>query len=125
MKTKASRALSLQPRIRVRVGKEIALGPGKVELLEAVLAAGSITEAARRMGMSYMRAWTLIRTMNRCFRQPLVSAVRGGRKGGGKAELTATGRKALALYQRMDDHCADAMQADWESLQELLRERSA
>jgi len=120
MKTKSSRIHSLQPRLRVRVGDEIALGPGKTELLDLVQQTGSITEAARQIGMSYMRAWTLIRTMNDCFKQPLVIAVRGGSKGGGGAKLTETGREALALYHRMNGKCVEVTQSDWKQLQKLL-----
>jgi molybdate transport system regulatory protein len=121
MKTKSARAPSLRPRVRVLVAKEIALGPGKIELLEAIHRVGSITEAAQRMGMSYMRAWTLIRTMNRCFKRPLVAAMRGGSQGGGGAELTATGRQALALYQKMNTRYLTAAQPHWARLQKLLR----
>jgi len=78
MKTPSTRFLAIQPRLRVRAGDEIALGPGKVELLGFVRETGSIAEAAKQMGMSYMRAWTLIKTMNACFKEPLVEAVRGG-----------------------------------------------
>jgi len=120
MKTKSARTRAIQPRLRVRVGNEIALGPGKVELLEFVQRTGSITEAARQMGVSYMRAWTLIRTMNDCFKNPLVAAARGGTKGGGGAALTETGREALALYRRMSLQCIEATRKDWKRLQRLL-----
>ena len=110
----------LKPRIRVTRGKEIALGPGKVDLLALVGETGSIREAARRMGMSYMRAWTLIKTMNACFKSPLVVAARGGRAHGG-ATLTDTGRKALALYQQMETDCLESAKAGWQELKSLLR----
>jgi len=120
MKTKSDRAPAVQTRLRVRAGDQIALGPGKVELLDLVWHTGSITEAAKQMGMSYMRAWTLIKTMNACFKEPLVEAVRGGKQGGG-ARLTETGRAARALYQRMEKSCLSAMKADWAALKKLLR----
>ena len=121
MKHKKSCASELVPRIRVLCGDEIALGPGKVDLLALVGKTGSIRVAAERMGMSYMRAWTLIRTMNACFKEPLVIAVRGGRTGGG-AELTETGRRALALYQQMENTCLKATQSDWQQLRVLLKD---
>ena len=71
----------ISPRLRVLYGNEIALGPGKADLLAVVAETGSIREAAERMHMSYMRAWTLIRTMNRCFKEPLVVSIRGGKVG--------------------------------------------
>jgi molybdate transport system regulatory protein len=72
------------------------------------------------MGMSYMRAWTLIQTMNRCFKRPLVVATRGG-QGGGGAELTETGRNALGLYQEMEKAGLNAMSTQWRQLRKLLR----
>jgi molybdate transport system regulatory protein len=112
---------SIRPRLRINLGDEIALGPGKVELLTGVRETGSITSAAARLGMSYMRAWTLIRTMNRCFKTPLVTATRGGLKGGGGAELTETGHKVLDLYQRMNEKTLVAVKRDWQEVQKLLR----
>ena len=112
--------LSLRPRLRVICGENIALGPGKVDLLALVGKTGSIREAADRMGMSYMRAWTLVKTMNACFREPLVEAVRGGAKHGG-AKLTATGRQALKLYHAMEKDSMRATKAQWAELKRLLQ----
>lgn len=112
---------AVQPRLRVTWGDNIALGPGKAELLERLNQTGNIAEAAKLMNMSYMRAWTLIRTMNSCFKEPLVVSVRGGRKGGG-ATLTATGHEALALYQRMKRDCEKAALESWPTLSKLLRD---
>ena len=99
---------------------EIALGPGKAELLQLVAETGSIGKAASRMKMSYMRAWSLVQTMNRCFQEPLVLAAHGG-QGGGGAQLTATGRKVLVLYQKMERDCQRASASSWKKLQQLLR----
>jgi len=100
--------------------KEIALGPGKVELLEFIAETGSIAEAAKRMDMSYMRAWTLVKTMNACFREPIVEAVRGGEKRGG-ARLTQTGQQALALYRAMEELSLGAVAHPWRRLRALLK----
>ena len=120
MKAKSKPGPQLRPRIRVLHGEDIALGPGKVDLLELVGQTGSIREAAERMGMSYMRAWKLIKTMNACFKEPLVQAARGGRTHGG-ATLTETGRKALELYQQMESDCLDATRPQWDELKLLFR----
>ena len=91
-----------RPRIRVtRNDGAIVLGPGKADLLEAIARTGSIRGAATSLGMSYMRAWTLIRTMNAAFRGPLVEKIRGGSEKGG-AVLTARGEKVLRLYREME-----------------------
>ena len=120
-KTKSKKPVSIQPRIRARRRSDIAIGPGKAELLALVGETGSIGEAARRMGLSYMRAWLLIQTMNQCFKQPLILTVRGGQRGGG-AELTETGRKALALYQEMEEASLRAVECSWKQLRQLLRD---
>ena len=112
---------SLRPRFRITSGATIAFGPGKADLLEALQETGSITMAAARLKMSYMRAWTLIHTMNQCFRQPLVAAVRGGTRGGGGARLTDAGQRALSLYRKMEDQCLGAVQADWQKFKKLIK----
>jgi molybdate transport system regulatory protein len=112
-----SLAPQIHPRFRVLIGRNIAIGPGKAELLEHIQQSGSISEAAKRMDMSYMRAWTLVKTMERCFREPLVKVARGGARHGG-AELTANGKRALELYRKME---ADGLKATAETRRRLLR----
>ena len=98
---------------------QIALGPGRVELLELIHKTGSLRAAAQRMGVSYMRAWKLMKETNDCFDQPLVEVSRGGKKGGG-AKLTKTGRETFALYRQMERQCQKAVKATWSDLQKLL-----
>ncbi|WP_232470397.1 MULTISPECIES: winged helix-turn-helix domain-containing protein [Methylococcus] len=86
--------------LRLLYGTEIAFGPGKAELLEAIERTGSISAAGRSMDMSYRRAWLLVDTMNRSFREPLVDATRGGRHGGG-AHLTPFGKEVLERYREV------------------------
>ncbi|MDX1375660.1 MAG: LysR family transcriptional regulator, partial [Burkholderiales bacterium] len=81
------RASKLAPKIRVLVGAVVAVGPGRANLLEAIGRTGSISAAARELGMSYRRAWLLVDAVNRAFRRPLVERAAGGRGGGG-ARLT-------------------------------------
>jgi len=76
------------------------LGPGRAELLDLIDRHRSISAAARLMGMSYRRAWSLVRTTNTAAGVPLVAAVKGG-SGGGGAELTPAGRDALAWYRQL------------------------
>ena len=119
-KTKSIRARSVLPRIRILRGSDIALGPGKAELLGLIGRTGSINQAARRMDMSYMRAWSLVQTMNRCFKQPLVLVARGG-EGGGGAKLTETGGQVVALYRQMEQASLRATAASGKLLRRLLR----
>lgn len=111
---------TLRPRIRI-VGDDgtIVLGPGKADLLDAVARTGSIRAAAAELGMSYMRAWTLIRTMNDAFREPLVEKARGGSEQGG-AQLTASGKNVLKLYRRMEEKATRAAEGLWVKLQDEL-----
>ena len=110
-----------EPRIRILLASSIAIGPGKAALLHAISETGSIAAAGRQMGMSYRRAWLLAKTMNACFREPLIDAVKGG-VGGGGARLTAMGQEVLSLYRTMEDHAATAVVADTAKLRALMVE---
>jgi molybdate transport system regulatory protein len=111
--------MAASARLRVLLGEATAIGPGKADLLDAVAQTGSISAAARRMGMSYRRAWLLIDTMNKCFRAPLVETNAGG-TGGGGAQVTAFGRDVLARYRAMEDKARAAVDADLEAFRALL-----
>lgn len=87
------------------------LGPGKVQLLEAIGETGSISAAGRSMKMSYRRAWLLVDDLNRIFRSPLVEAQPGGAKGGG-AHLTALGREIVANYRAIEAKTLEAGAAE-------------
>jgi len=111
-------------KIRLHNGTDIALGPGKADLLEAIALHGSISGAARAMGMSYRRAWLLVETMNRSFRQPLVSTLAGGKHGGGTL-LTETGELVLQRYRALCAQASAAIEHDCAALAELLAEPAA
>ena len=113
-------AAVLKPRLRLVRGGTILLGPGKADLLEAVRETGSLRRAAAALGMSYMRAWSLVKTMNAAFRLPLVALVRGG-AGHGGAALTPSGARVLTLYRAMERKCSRAAAADTGKLRRLLR----
>ncbi|MGM0517448.1 MAG: winged helix-turn-helix domain-containing protein [Pseudomonadota bacterium] len=78
------------------------LGVGKVRLMEAIEELGSISQAARRMGMSYKRAWSLIQEVNQLEEQPYVVKEVGG-AGGGHATVTETGHRAIERYRQLED----------------------
>jgi molybdate transport system regulatory protein len=109
------------PRLRLRLvlGRSIAVGPGKTDLLAAIAATGSITAAGQSMGMSYKRAWYLLDTMNRYFKEPLVSASKGG-KGHGGARLTPMGEQVLALYRSIEQRATEAAAAELETFARLV-----
>ena len=107
-------------KLRVMLGSEIAMGPGKAELLQAIAESGSISASARRMGMSYRRAWMLVDTMNRCFREPVVISAAGG-PGGGGARVTAFGREVLERFQAMQRRLDRALDPELDRFAALLR----
>ncbi|HEY0370582.1 MAG TPA: LysR family transcriptional regulator [Thermoanaerobaculia bacterium] len=111
---------SVRPRIRVTLDDgTILLGPGKADLLDAIAQTGSIRAAAESLEMSYMRAWSLVKTMNAGFRSPLVEKVRGGAEQGG-ARLTERGERVLALYRRMERRAVKAIEALGDALGEEM-----
>jgi len=87
----------LNGRIWIETHDGKVLGRGRVELLERIKASGSIRQAALQMKMSYKQAWDMINHMNEHFSSPLVISHRGG-KGGGSAELTENGLKAIEKF---------------------------
>ncbi len=103
-------------RTRITVGDHVAIGPGKVELLEAVAREGSISAAARSIGMSYRRAWLLLDELNRALREPATETAQGGERGGG-ARLTRCGEEVVRRYRHAE---ADAMRAGAPQMRRLL-----
>lgn len=105
--------------MRVTVGEVIAIGPGKIALLEALDATGSITAAAKSLDMSYRRAWLLIDETNRALKQPAVATAAGGAKGGGSA-LTDSGRALISLYRQIEETALEACKPEIKRLLKLL-----
>ena len=106
-------------RLRVVLEPDMAIGPGKADILDGIRETGSIAAAGRRLGMSYKRAWLLVETMNGCFREPLVETAKGGREGGG-ARLTAMGEEVLGRYRRMQATASAAVAPEIAALRDLL-----
>jgi len=107
-----------RPRWRLIWNREIALGPGKADLLEAIRQTGSISRAAESLGMSYRRAWLLVETMNRCFSAPVVASGRWRGKG---AWLTPEGEEVLRLYRALEARSYDAARSTLNRIRALLR----
>lgn len=92
---------SIDVRLRIHFGAKLAIGPGRIELLEGVRRTGSLAEAARAMHMSYRRAWLLMQSLNSSLRSPASIPARGGRRGGG-ATVTSTGLALIRDFRRME-----------------------
>ena len=97
--------------LRVMGKRAPAMGPGKAELIERIAATGSISAAARAMGMSYRRAWQLVEALNRDYRERVVDTATGGTRGGG-ARVTPFGKQILALFRSMEEKASAAIAAD-------------
>lgn len=109
----------LRFRVRVSVGAAIPIGPGKVDLLEAVRDHGSISAAARHLGMSYRRAWLLLDEMNRTLKAPVISTAQGGAARGGAA-LTPTGEAVVDRYRAIESIAATAAASEVAALLRLV-----
>lgn len=108
------------PRLRVLLGSSIAIGPGRADLLAAIGRTGSISAAAREMGMSYRRAWLLVEATNAAFIEPLVATATGG-SGGGGASLTPFGAEVLERYRSMEREANAAIAGQFAAFRALLR----
>lgn len=121
MKAKAPKSgHRIGPRLRVYLGIEEHLGPGKADLLTGIDETGSIVAAGKRMDMSYRRAWLLVDAMNKMFKSPLVTKTKGGKGGGGGAELTALGREVLTRFRNMEKKTEKAIAADLAALRKIV-----
>ena len=107
-------------RLRVTAGEVIAIGPGKIDLLEAIAETRSITAAAKSIGMSYRRAWVLVDQINACLSQPAVDSAQGGEHGGG-SRLTAGGEALVQRYRRIEARAAEACADDIAALLRLMK----
>jgi len=105
--------------IRILGGKAPAMGPGKAELIERIASTGSISAAARAMGMSYRRAWQLAEALNKDFRERVVTTAAGGTRGGG-ARVTAFGLRLVAEFRAMEDKASAAIASDLKRFQRYI-----
>jgi len=108
-------------RFRVDFGRDGAVGPGKIALLEHIGTGGSLSQAARELGMSYRRAWQLLESLNSCFRERVVQSAKGGRGGGG-ARLTPFGRLLIRIYREFDAEVQKRAARRFEPVASLARQ---
>jgi len=96
-----------------------AMGPGKAELVERIGESGSISAAARAMGMSYRRAWQLVEALNKDYRERVIATAAGGTRGGG-ARVTPFGARVLAEYRAMEDKASAAIARELRRFQRYI-----
>ena len=110
----------IQFRLRIKRNEAIALGPGKISLLEAIDRTGSISAAGRELQMSYRRAWNLLDEINQALLQPAVQTAAGG-PGGGGTSLTPVGQEIIKRYRRIEATAAKASANDLKALLKLMQ----
>ena len=108
--------------IRIDLASGARIGPGKIALLEAIRSTGSISAAARTLGMSYRRAWLLVEEVNRTLREPAVTTESGGARGGG-AVVTAVGEQVVDLYRIIEAQARTAAGGEFRAIGRLIRNR--
>ena len=108
------------PMIRLLLGNNFSLGPGKIELINAIGAAGSISGAAKMVGMSYRRAWNLVDSINQDFSTPVIITSSGG-KGGGGAVVSDIGLEIIKRYQCIEAKALASVNDDLEEFQSYLQ----
>lgn len=106
--------------LRILASDHPAMGPGKAALIAHIAATGSISAAARAMGMSYRRAWQLVEALNASFTEPAILTAVGGRRGGG-AIVTDFGKTMVAHFRAMEEKASAAIAADVRKFGRRLR----
>jgi molybdate transport system regulatory protein len=107
-------------KIRIDLGKDGLLGPGKAELLERIDQTGSIRKAAVAMDMSYRRAWMLVKETEQIMGAPVIAATTGGAHGGGTA-LNDLGRFVVEKYRAVEQRAAKAVAGELAALEKLAK----
>jgi len=106
--------------IRIDLSGGDRIGPGKITLLEAIRDAGSISGGARKVGMSYRRAWLLVEQINAALKAPAVTGASGGRRGGG-AEVTAIGHDIIKIYRGIESAARKAAASEFRAVEKIVR----
>jgi molybdate transport system regulatory protein len=112
----------IDPRVSIRLDLTSGdrIGPGKIALLEAIRATGSISAAARHLRMSYRRAWLLVEEINDALQEPAVTAATGGRHGGG-AVVTSVGKRIIELYRSIEGLAQSSARHEFRAVGRLVR----
>ncbi|MDN7941558.1 winged helix-turn-helix domain-containing protein [Burkholderia multivorans] len=114
------REIDVVPTLRLNIAAGVAIGPGKAALLDGIANTGSISRAAKEMGMGYRQAWAMIDSMNDQFVAPLVERTKGGPEGGG-TKLTPLGIEVLQRYKTMEQKAIKAIEKDARDFEKLLK----
>ena len=105
----------IKSRIWIEADGNILLGEGRVALLKAIVETGSLSKAAKSLGMSYKKAWSLMDAVNKRAEKPVITTSIGG-KGGGGAQITSYGKSLVTAFETINENC-------WEFLDEQVKEQ--
>ena len=108
----------IKSRIWIESENHVLLGEGRVQLLKAIATEGSLSKAAKTLGLSYKKAWQLIDSVNKSAKKPVTINSTGG-KGGGGAELTAYGKQLIAVFDEINRNCWSFLDNELSKLEEL------
>lgn len=98
----------IKPLLTLTNSLGLKVGEDRFRLLAAIHDSGSISQAAKAVGLSYKAAWDAVNAMNNLFPSPVVTSHAGGKKGGG-AEVTSTGLQALTSHQKLSQSLANVL----------------
>lgn len=96
----SNKQLKITGVIRIEGEEERFIGPGRIELLERIVETGSINQAAKKMNMSYKKAWDMIQSINRQTTKPIVLTQAGGEKGGG-TRVSPEGKELIVAFRKL------------------------
>ncbi|MDV7340563.1 LysR family transcriptional regulator [Terasakiella sp. A23] len=112
----------METKLRIRIAfPKGHIGPGKIALLEQIEKVGSISGAAKEMGMTYRRAWHLLETVQSVLSEDVVETSIGGKRGGG-ARLTPVGKELIALYREAEEGATKGAEPLLKKMDNLLEE---
>ena len=108
----------IKSRIWIEIDGHVLLGEGRVKLLKEIAAQGSLSKAAKSMGISYKKAWNMIDAINKSAKEPVISTSIGG-KGGGGALLTPYGTKLIDVFDDINKNCWSFLDQQSEKMTDL------
>lgn len=94
--------METKAKIWLEVDGRPVIGEGRARLLESIDETKSLSESARRMGLSYRYAWGVIKEIEKNLGKSIISSSRGG-SGGGKTDLTEDGRALLREFREKEE----------------------
>ena len=109
---------TIKSKLWIEANDSILLGEGRIQLLKAIEHTGSLSAAAKSLGMSYKKAWKLIDTVNKHAKKPVVLTTTGG-VGGGGAQVTPHGKMIMLEFETIKNDCWNFLKQQEKKLKNL------